>query len=350
MHLSKEDIALFYKLWYAMVWGINEKHKIIPRFKKPVYGTRVAVSLEEFKKIRDTIWEKPELIDEFLAGHNKGEFTDEERKIILEWRKYFVKKRFLIVKHLAKYSVLMSFEGEPNTLYGVQGISDSIKDAIPYPLPLMLDFVLLPFKGVIIYDTFAEISKISFGAGMRSSIKIWYDEAKEKYGIFEVLDGKIPAAAPKTVVAKKNAAKPKEPQNVDAVIVPENIKVPRAMYPRYLEIAEIIEEFCTDKLNDEYRELCFQALMKLCRKRPSPLLSGKANTWACGIIYAIGSNNFIFDKAQPIHMTAADIADWFGLSKSTAGAKSTEITKLLDLSYFNSEFQLKDLIEDNLSV
>jgi hypothetical protein len=114
-----------------------------------------------------------------------------------------------------------------------------------------------------------------------------------------------------------------------------------------MEVAEIIEAFCDEKLNNEFKEICLRALAKLCRKRPSPLIGGRARTWACGIVYAIGSNNFIFDRSQPIYIPAAEIAEWFGLSKSTAGNKSAEITKLLNLSYFNTEFLLQRLIDKN---
>ena len=114
-----------------------------------------------------------------------------------------------------------------------------------------------------------------------------------------------------------------------------------------MEIAEIIEKFCDEKLNNEYKDICLRALAKLCRKRPAPIESGKARTWACEIIYAIGSSNFIFDKSQSINMTAGDITGWFGISKNTAGGKVTEIKNLLNLSYFNTEFSLKSLIDGN---
>ena len=117
-----------------------------------------------------------------------------------------------------------------------------------------------------------------------------------------------------------------------------------------MEVAGIIESFCNEKLNDEYKDICLRALQKLCRKRPSPIAGGKARTWACGIIYAIGSNNYIFDKSQPVNMTATELAEWFGLAKSTAGNKATEISKLLDLSYSNTEFMLESNIENNSMV
>ena len=76
--------------------------------------------------------------------------------------------------------------------------------------------------------------------------------------------------------------------------------VPKAMRPKYDEIAPLIIGFCDKKLNEEYKAICLRLLEKLCRKRPAPLLSGRARTWAAGIVYAIGSNNFIFDKSMEI--------------------------------------------------
>lgn len=49
-------------------------------------------------------------------------------------------------------------------------------------------------------------------------------------------------------------------------------------------IVDMIDEFCRDHLNEEYAVLCRKLAEKLARKRPSPLLSGKPNAWACGIV------------------------------------------------------------------
>lgn len=349
MNLTQSEISLFYKLWYDLVWGINEKHKVIPHFKKPVYGARIAVSMEEFMKIRNAMWENPEWIDKFLSDNDNGEFTEQERGVIADWRKHFVRGKFLIMKHLAKYSVLMTFGDTPALLYGVCGISDPIKDAIPYPVPFPAELVLLPFKEKIIYDSLATTYNVTFGSGMRASAKEWYDEAKNKYGIIEVLNDETPALQPIKEKTKKSA-KEKSALSENAANLPSGVNVPKAVSAKYMEVAEIIEKFCNEKLDAEYKEICLRALQKLCRKRPSPLLSGKARTWACGIVYAIGSNNFIFDKSQSVNMTATEISEWFGLSKSTAGNKSAEITKLLNLSYFNTEFLLESLIDSNPAI
>ena len=119
--------------------------------------------------------------------------------------------------------------------------------------------------------------------------------------------------------------------------------VPKAMQEKYNEIAAILEPYCDEYLNDEYKELCLHALEKLCRKRPSPLISGKATTWAAGIIYAIGQNNFIFDKSQPIHMTAEEIVEPLGMAKTTAANKAAEIRKMLKIDHYTAEWVLAEV-------
>ena len=58
----------------------------------------------------------------------------------------------------------------------------------------------------------------------------------------------------------------------------KTITVPKEMQERYNEISNLIIAFCDEKLNEEYRNICCQLCAALCRKRPSPLLTGKANT------------------------------------------------------------------------
>jgi hypothetical protein len=254
------------------------------------------------------------------------------------------------MKHLAKYSVLMTFEGKPTLLYGVCGITNPLKDVLPHPAPFPADLVLLPFKDKIIYDSLASTFNTMFGSGMRSAAKEWYDEAKEKYGIIEVLNGELLAPLPirpDSEKPKKKTVRAKSTLTDETVALPKSVNVPKAMAARYVEIAEIIENFCDEKLNDEYKDITLRALQKLCRKRPSPLEKGKARTWACGIVYAVGSSNFIFDKSQSPSMTAIELSEWFGLAKSTAGNKAAEVGDLLNLGYMNTEFSLKRITDRN---
>jgi Domain of unknown function (DUF6398) len=63
-------------------------------------------------------------------------------------------------------------------------------------------------------------------------------------------------------------------------------QVPKDMQARFDEITQLTNTFSQTYLNDEYGQLCRELTATLCRKRPSPLVRGKATTWACGIIHA----------------------------------------------------------------
>ena len=128
------------------------------------------------------------------------------------------------------------------------------------------------------------------------------------------------------------------------------MKIPSQTQPVYDVIAGMIEEYCEKYLNEEYKTLCLRLLEKLCRKRPSPLLKGRYNTRAAGMVYVIAANNFIFDKSMPIHRTAEELSRSYGIAPSTAGNKAGEIRKLVSMSPWATEWMLRELIEDDPAV
>ena len=65
------------------------------------------------------------------------------------------------------------------------------------------------------------------------------------------------------------------------------MNVPKEMRETYEKISKLLIEYSEKYLNKEYEELCLHALEKLCRKRPSPLKSGRSTTWAAGIVLSL---------------------------------------------------------------
>jgi hypothetical protein len=124
-------------------------------------------------------------------------------------------------------------------------------------------------------------------------------------------------------------------------------KVPKKMQVVYETITALTNEFCEEHLNEEYAQLARQLTAALCRKRPSPLTRGRPNSWACGIIYALGFVNFLFDKSRDPHMSAAELCVGFGLSKSTGANKSSEIRKLMKMFQFDPNWCLPSLMDEN---
>jgi hypothetical protein len=131
------------------------------------------------------------------------------------------------------------------------------------------------------------------------------------------------------------------PRKSTSLSVPENMKL------IYDDIIRLSDEYCSQKLNEEYAQLCRQAIAALCRKRPSPLERGSNLSWACGVIYAIGSANFLFDKASMPYATGQDLADAFGISKSNAASKGKQVRDWLKIDYFNHQWTLPRRLADS---
>jgi hypothetical protein len=123
--------------------------------------------------------------------------------------------------------------------------------------------------------------------------------------------------------------------------------VPKEMQARFDEITRLTDAFSQEYLNEEYAELCRQLTATLCRKRPSPLAGGKANTWACGIIHALGMVNFLFDSSQTPHVSANQIWTYFGISSSTSQGKSKQIRDLLKIHQMDPNWTLPSKIDTN---
>lgn len=100
------------------------------------------------------------------------------------------------------------------------------------------------------------------------------------------------------------------------------MKVPAAMRPVAEQVITLTDKACAELLDEEYADLARHVVGKLARKRPSPLLSGRAATWAGGIVWALGQVNFAFDRESKPHVTHDELAGTFGLSKPTLSNKA----------------------------
>ena len=100
-------------------------------------------------------------------------------------------------------------------------------------------------------------------------------------------------------------------------------------------------------MNNEYKKLCLQLCAAICRKRQSPIISGKVNSWACGIVHAIGMVNFLYDASQNPHVKSRDLYQWFGVAESTGNSKSKQIRNLFKMTAFDLNWTLPSNMESN---
>ncbi len=123
--------------------------------------------------------------------------------------------------------------------------------------------------------------------------------------------------------------------------------VPATMRPVYDSIVALIDSFCQQHLNDEYATLSHELAAALARKRPSPLGRGKPAIWACGIVYALGTVNFLFDKSQAPYMRADELCSVFAVSQSSGANKSKQIRDLFGMFPFDPRWCLPSLVDKN---
>ena len=108
-------------------------------------------------------------------------------------------------------------------------------------------------------------------------------------------------------------------------------RVPTMMKSTFDDIRTLTDPFCLEWLNEEYRQLVREAAAALCRKRPSPLVRGRIDIWACGIVLAVGSVNFLHDRSQDPHLSTADVCGQFGVKQSTGSNKASLIRDTLNM-------------------
>jgi len=326
MTLSPQEAELFFKLHRALMCFVNQRLQVVPNIATP--NEFSALPPETRLQVRSAFLDETDLIESFVGANPFG-FSEDELDIVASWR-HQVAGKFFVLRYLKRYAVLLATE-EPATAYGVVALTEPLEDLVGPYLPVWAETVLLPFQGKIIYDGLLSAHNISFGPGIRRSLNDTYKEAKERLGIITSLPiGKAPVAMKKKR-AKPKAARASSEEGRAALDV----------------IRGMIDQFCGKHLNEEYAVLCRSLAEKLARKRPSPLLTGKPNTWACGIVRTVGWVNFLDDRSQQPHMKLTAIDKAFGVGESTGQGKSMLIRRMLKIRQFDHHWTLPSRVDDN---
>jgi Domain of unknown function (DUF6398) len=327
MLLTPQDVELFFKLHRALMFFVDQRLKVIPdEIASP--EEFAALSPETRLKVREAFLSHADLLQSYV-DENPARLTNDELDIVRSWQD-LVHGKFYAFRQLKKYMVFLSTDKQP-IAYGVLALSQPFAELVGPYLPVLTETVLLPFKGMIVYDGLMTSYRISFGPGIRRSLNESFKEAKARHGIVTSLpmsDEALPVKAPKA----RPVPKPPSREEKDEVL---------------RVIIEMIDPFCREHLNEEYAVLCRKLAEKLARKRPSPLLHGSPNTWASGIVRTIGWVNFLHDKSQTPHMRLSDIDAGFGVSESSGAAKLAAIRKLLKLHPLDPNWTLPSRLEDN---
>jgi hypothetical protein len=144
--------------------------------------------------------------------------------------------------------------------------------------------------------------------------------------------------------AADDAVRPHTPEaGADGDVI---VRLPPNLGKRLGEILAIIDRFCDEHLDEEYKALCRDLAAALCVDG-FPLTSGKAAGWAAGIVYSVGWVNFIGDPSQPHHMRAEDMAPALGVSPATLMNRARDIREGLDLRRMDPRWSTRAMLERN---
>lgn len=180
MKLEDKDVELFYKLYWSLLFFVNQKYNII----KGIGTTIKELAPEDINKINEKLWKHPEIIDSFIT-ENKFNLSEEELEIVRKW-KNFVSDRFVVIGHSKQGTLFLQTSEEPK-VYAVLGLASKFDELLPF-LPIMVETVLLPFKGKITYCSFFSSYNVTFGKGVKETFELEYNKAKATYGIITSLD------------------------------------------------------------------------------------------------------------------------------------------------------------------
>ncbi|MFP4107206.1 MAG: DUF6398 domain-containing protein [Phycisphaerae bacterium] len=123
-------------------------------------------------------------------------------------------------------------------------------------------------------------------------------------------------------------------------------EVPEAYGDRFDAIVERTDAFCDRHLNDEYKQLCREMAAAVCQEG-SPVRKGKPESWAAGVVYALGRVNFLSDPSQDPHLKSDEIAKGIGVSPATMQARAKIIREGLDLIQMDPRWSLPSKLDQN---
>jgi len=181
MKLDKEEKDLFFDLYFDLLFYTDRELDVINWEEEPsdLRGARC----ETLIKIREALFDNIKVLDSFIQ-ENPADFSEDELDILSGWRD-FVRGEFIVYKHLKNHTVFLESQS-PNRAYGVLGLEEDIEEVIPQ-VPFLIESVLLPFKGKIIYDGLVNAYSVKFSSNMKKEIKENYLKAKSKFGLITSL-------------------------------------------------------------------------------------------------------------------------------------------------------------------
>ena len=175
MILEPHETQRFYRIWFPLLHYVNERRNLVPEV--PVSPEEGSISPNDAIQVRSAVWADDELRRAFIA-ENPFDLPPDDLALVASWDAR-IGGDFYVFRHLKKYSVFIH-QGDVDRVYAVLGLVSPFEEVLPMPPPVLVQTVLLPFEGRIIYDGLFSMYNIYFGGGIRSDLNEIYRAAKER--------------------------------------------------------------------------------------------------------------------------------------------------------------------------
>lgn len=179
MRLTEKEYYRFLGIHIPLIHFVGIEKGLIP----------AKLSLEDFKnvsfetkfQVREALYEHPEYIDKFVK-ENPYDLSNEDLQVAGNFR-YFKKGQFWVLKLLKKHAIFF----DDDFAYGVLALSDPFERFFGNNLPILVETVLLPFEGKIIYDGMILSGNITIGRNLATSLNSKVSVLKAKHGLITQL-------------------------------------------------------------------------------------------------------------------------------------------------------------------
>jgi len=176
MIIAPDDAKRFHNI-YPLVLCFAVERIADPKVKARLFDGFNQDQSEAAVEARNLLFDNPDLLQEFVK-QNPCDLEPRDLAIVRSW-KNFRKGQFFVERALKSYAVFIG--SKPAAAYGVLGLVSEIEEMLGNrPLPAMVETVLLPWNDVIIHDGFMAADAVSFGSGIRQTLKEEYAQLKSK--------------------------------------------------------------------------------------------------------------------------------------------------------------------------
>ena len=181
MRLSQPDVDVFYRLWFSVLAYVGLRNPTILNAVKTPEELR-GMRFDKLAPLRAQVYQQPDIFSSYVVD-NPDRFSVDELAIVAEWR-HFVKDDFVLLRQLKSYAIFLD-SADPPKAFGVLALVSAFEELLE--LPAMINAVLLPFKGQIIYDGLFNYQPLTFGPSVRARFNQSYQQAKSLTGIITSL-------------------------------------------------------------------------------------------------------------------------------------------------------------------